>query len=144
MTTLFTAGDYLYPQLVSELEDQARKNNVIVVLADNLLPHVPDTALIKNRAIIMNMNFIVSANYCYRLAHELSHILYGDHEAQAVYQFSEYGKRGEELLAHRNAIRMLMSIKMPSNPFTFMSYYRVPAWLENDVMRIYNEFKVVE
>ncbi|CCF24387.1 ImmA/IrrE family metallo-endopeptidase [Leuconostoc citreum] len=144
MTTLFTAGDYLYPQLVSELEDQARKNNVIVVLADNLLPHVPDTALIKNRAIIMNMNFIVSANYCYRLAHELSHILYGDHEAQAVYQFSEYGKRGEELLAHRNAIRMLMSIEMPSSPLTFMSYYRVPAWLETDVIQTYDEFKAVE
>lgn len=144
MTTLFTAGDYLYPQLVSELEDQARKNNVIVVLADNLLPHVPDTALIKNRAIIMNMNFIVSANYCYRLAHELSHILYGDHEAQAVYQFSEYGERGEELLAHRNAIRMLMSIEMPSSPLTFMSYYRVPAWLETDVIQTYDEFKAVE
>lgn len=141
MTTLFTAGDYLYPQLVSELEDQARKNNVIVVLADNLLPHVPDTALIKNRAIIMNMNFIVSANYCYRLAHELSHILYGDHEAQAVYQFSEYGKRGEELIAHKNAIRLLMSIEMPSSPLTFMSYYRVPAWLESDVIRTYNELK---
>ncbi|QOG09377.1 ImmA/IrrE family metallo-endopeptidase [Leuconostoc sp. LN180020] len=144
MTNLFTHRDYLYSQIVSELEDKARKNNVIVVLADNLLSHVPDTALIKNRAIIMNMNFVVSANYCYRLSHELSHILYGDHEAQAVYQFSEYGKRGEELLAHRNAIKMLMSIEMPSNPLTFMSYYHVPAWLENDVIRTYNEFKVVE
>lgn len=104
----------------------------------------PDVASPVDDSVIMNPNFETQVTYNYRLAHELSHILYGDHEAQAVYQFSEYGKRGEELLAHRNAIKMLMSIEMPSSPLTFMSYYRVPAWLENDVIRTYNEFKVVE
>ncbi len=136
--------DYLYTQITSSLETLACNNDVSIVDADDLSTNVPDTALVNTRAVIMNKYFDVNVDYAYRLAHELSHILYGDHEAQAVYQFSEYGKRGEELLAHRNAIRMLMSIEMPSNPLTFMSYYRVPAWLENDVMRIYNEFKVVE
>jgi len=109
-----------------------------------LSENVPDTALINTRAVIMNKQFDINVDYTYRLAHELSHILYGDKDAQAVYQFSEYGKRGEELLAHRNAIRMLMSIEIPSNPFTFMSYYKVPSWLENDAIRIYNELKVVD
>lgn len=136
--------DYLYTQITSSLETLACNNDVSIVDADDLSTNVPDTALVNTRAVIMNKYFDVNVDYAYRLAHELSHILYGDHEAQAVYQFSEYGKRGEELLAHRNAIRMLMSIEMPSSPLTFMSYYRVPAWLENDVMRIYNEFKVVE
>lgn len=104
----------------------------------------PDVASPVDDSVIMNPNFETQVTYNYRLAHELSHILYGDHEAQAVYQFSEYGKRGEELLAHRNAIKMLMSIEMPSSPLTFMNYYHVPAWLENDVIRTYNEFKVVE
>ncbi|ORI55627.1 ImmA/IrrE family metallo-endopeptidase [Leuconostoc mesenteroides subsp. cremoris] len=76
-------------------------------------------------------NQLTSIAYNYRFAHEISHILYGDHDAQAVYQFSEYGKRGEELLVHKNAIRMLMSIEMPTNVNGFMEYYHVPSWLEH-------------
>ncbi|MBU7536947.1 ImmA/IrrE family metallo-endopeptidase [Leuconostoc lactis] len=136
--------DYLYMQITSSLESLACNNDITLVNAEDLSENVPDTALINTRAVIMNENFDINVDYTYRLAHELSHILYGDHDAQAVYQFSEYGKRGEELLAHRNAIRMLMSIEIPSNPFTFMSYYKVPSWLENDAIRIYNELKVVD
>ena len=136
--------DYIYTQITSSLETLACNNDVSVVDADDLSTNVPDTALVNTRAVIMNKCFDVNVDYAYRLAHELSHILYGDHEAQAVYQFSEYGKRGEELLAHRNAIKLLISIEMPSSPLTFMSYYRVPSWLESDVLRIYNEFKLVE
>ena len=136
--------DYLYMQITSSLENLACNNYISVINADDLSTNVPDTALVNTRAVIMNKQFDVNVDYAYRLAHELSHILYGDHDAQAVYQFSEYGKRGEELLAHRNAIKMLMSIEIPSNPFTFMSYYQVPSWLENDAIRIYNELKVVD
>lgn len=136
--------DYLYMQITSSLESLACNNDITLVNAEDLSENVPDTALINTRAVIMNENFDINVDYTYRLAHELSHILYGDHDAQAVYQFSEYGKRGEELLAHRNAIRMLMSIEIPSNPFTFMSYYKVPSWLENDAIRIYNELKVID
>ena len=144
MTEFYNYSEHLYPEILQNVESIARKNNIIVILADNLLSHVPDTALVKSRAIIMNDNFDIGVDYCYRLSHELSHILYGDHEAQAVYQFSEYGKRGEELIAHRNAIRMLMSIEMPSSPFSFMNYYRIPSWLESDVIRTFNEYNIVE
>lgn len=136
--------DYLYMQITSSLESLACNNDITLVNAEDLSENVPDTALINTRAVIMNKQFDINVDYTYRLSHELSHILYGDKDAQAVYQFSEYGKRGEELLAHRNAIRMLMSIEMPSSPLTFMSYYRVPAWLESDVIQTYNEFKVIE
>lgn len=104
----------------------------------------PDVASPVDDSVIMNPNFETQVTYNYRLAHELSHIIYGDADAQSVYQFSEYGKRGEELLAHRNAIRMLMSIEMPSSPFNFMSYYHIPSWLECDVIRTFNECNVVE
>lgn len=136
--------DYLYMQITSSLESLACNNDITLVNAEDLSENVPDTALINTRAVIMNKRFDINVDYTYRLAHELSHVLYGDKDAQAVYQFSEYGKRGEELLAHRNAIRMLMSIEMPSSPFNFMSYYKVPSWLENDAIRIYNELKVVD
>lgn len=136
--------DYLHTQITSSLESLAYNNDITVVNAEDLSDNVPDTALVNTRAVIMNKQFDVNVDYAYRLSHELSHILYGDHEAQAVYQFSEYGKRGEELLAHKNAIRLLMSIEMPSSPFNFMGYYQVPSWLENDVLKIYSEFKVSE
>lgn len=131
--------DYLYMQIISSLESLACNNDITLVNAEDLSENVPDTALINTRAVIMNEHFDINVDYTYRLAHELSHILYGDHDAQAVYQFSEYGKRGEELLAHRNAIRMLMSIEMPSSPFNFMSYYHIPSWLECDVVRTFNQ-----
>lgn len=136
-------NDYLYQQIVTSLENKALTNDVVFVNAYDLSPDVPDAALIKTRAIIMNNFFDINAGYAYRFAHELSHILYGDPDAQSVYYFSEYGKRGEELLAHRNAIHMLMSIEMPSSPLTFMDYYRVPAWLESDVVKTYNEFNIM-
>lgn len=136
--------DYLYMQITSSLESLACNNDITLVNAEDLSENVPDTALINTRAIIMNKQFDINVDYTYRLAHELSHILYGDKDAQAVYQFSEYGKRGEELLAHRNAIRMLMSIEMPSSPFNFMSYYHIPSWLESDVIRTFNECNIVE
>ena len=125
------------------LYDLAKENSISIYKL-LLKPNTPDVASPVDSSIVMNPNFETRVAYNYRLAHELSHILYGDHEAQAVYQFSEYGKRGEELLAHRNAIRMLMSIEMPSSPLTFMSYYRVPAWLESDVTRTYNKLKITE
>jgi len=109
-----------------------------------LSENVPDTALINTRAVIMNKQFDINVDYTYRLAHELSHILYGDKDAQAVYQFSEYGKRGEELLAHRNAIRMLMSIEMPTTVNGFMEYYHVPSWLEHYANETFKSLNVIE
>ena len=144
MTEFYNYSEQLYSEIVQSIESIAQKNNVIIILADNLLSHVPDTALVKSRAIIMNANFDIGVDYCYRLSHELSHILYGDHEAQAVYQFSEYGKRGEELLAHKNAIKMLMSIEMPTTVNGFMEYYHVPSWLEFEVQKTFSSLGVVE
>lgn len=137
-------NDYLYQQIVSLLENKALTNDVVFVNAYDLSPDVPDAALIKTRAIIMNNFFDINAGYAYRFAHELSHILYGDPDAQSVYYFSEYGKRGEELLAHKNAIKMLMSIEMPTTVNGFMEYYHVPSWLEKDVERTFSELVYLE
>jgi len=137
-------NDYLYQQIVTSLENKALTNDVVFVNAYDLSPDVPDAALIKTRAIIMNIFFDINAGYAYRFAHELSHILYGDPDAQSVYQFSEYGKRGEELLAHRNAIKMLMSIEMPTTVNGFMEYYHVPSWLEHYANETFKSLSVVE
>lgn len=120
------------------------KRNFVDVYFLNMKSSTPDVAIPRDDTVVMNPNFTTKVSLMYRFSHELSHVLYGDPDAQAVYYFSEYGKRGEELLAHRNAIRMLMSIEMPTNVNTFMEYYHVPSWLEKDVDRTFRELAYLE
>lgn len=127
----------------STLLDIAKRNFVDVYFL-NMKSSTPDVALPRDNTVVMNPNFTTKVSLMYRFSHELSHVLYGDPDAQAVYYFSEYGKRGEERLAHRNAIRVLMSIEMPTNVNTFMEYYHVPSWLEKDVDRTFRELAYLE
>lgn len=66
-------------------------------------------------------------SYAFCLAHELSHIVYGDKLSQRVYHFSEFGKHFEKLSAHFHAIEMLVNTQMPTSPMTFMEYFNVPS-----------------
>ncbi|MCT8386143.1 ImmA/IrrE family metallo-endopeptidase [Leuconostoc mesenteroides] len=127
----------------STLFDIAKRNFVDVYFL-NMKSSTPDVAIPRDNTVVMNPNFATKVSLMYRFSHELSHVLYRDPDAQAVYYFSEYGKRGEERLAHRNAIRMLMSIEMPTNVNTFTEYYHVPSWLEKDVDRTFRELAYLE
>lgn len=121
-----------------EIEDYltnlAADNSVDICEADDLEDVTPDTAITSIKVIIMNMNFETRSSYLYRLAHEISHILYGDKELQGIYNFSELGKRGEELKAHHNAVKLLLNIERPTSAINFMDFYRVPAWLGDYVI----------
>lgn len=136
--------DIISVEVINNLLKIADSHNIIIRDNLNLTTETPDVCFTYDKGIVMNPNWDIKVNYSFRLAHELSHILYGDHEAQAVYQFSEYGKRGEELLAHRNAIKMLMSIEMPTTVNGFMEYYHVPSWLENYANETFKSLSVVE
>lgn len=122
----------------SEIEDYlfklATNNDIAICEADDLEISTPDTAITSIKVIVMNINFATCSSYLYRLAHELSHILYGDQELQGVYNFSEFGKRGEELKAHHNAVKLLLTIKRPNNAANFMDFYQIPAWLSDYVV----------
>ncbi len=136
--------DVISDEVISKLLTIADSHNIIIRDNLNLTTGTPDVCFTYDKGIVMNPNWDIKVNYSFRLSHELSHILYGDHEAQAVYQFSEYGKRGEELLAHKNAIKMLMSIEMPTTVNGFMEYYHVPSWLEFEVQKTFSSLGVVE
>ncbi|SPO34403.1 conserved hypothetical protein [Leuconostoc carnosum] len=136
--------DVISDEVISKLLAIADSNSIIIRDNLNLTTGTPDVCFTYDKGIVMNPNWDIKVNYSFRLSHELSHILYGDHEAQAVYQFSEYGKRGEELIAHRNAIIMLMSIEMPTTVNGFMEYYHVPSWLEHYANETYKSLSVVE
>lgn len=136
--------DVISDEVISKLLTIADLHNIIIRDNLNLTIGTPDVCFTYDKGIVMNPNWAIKVNYSFRLAHELSHILYGDHEAQAVYQFSEYGKRGEELLAHRNAIKMLMDIEMPTTVNGFMEYYHVPSWLERYANETFKSLSIVE
>ncbi|CAK1237007.1 ImmA/IrrE family metallo-endopeptidase [Fructobacillus cardui] len=129
---------YLYEEIEESLKSIATKNNVKVLNVDDVKSNVPDTTWPSCKAIMMNINFYTKVSYHFRLAHELSHLLYGDMSLQDVYQFSEFGKRGEELIAHKNAIKMLMEIKRPTNVQSFMEVYKIPSWLSEYVEAEYS------
>ena len=126
-------------EIQEALQNIATKNDVKVLNVDDVKSNVPDTTWPSCKAIMMNINFNTNVSYHFRLAHELSHLLYGDTSLQDVYQFSEFGKRGEELIAHKNAIKMLMKIKRPTNVQTFMEVYKVPSWLSEYVEAEYSQ-----
>ncbi|WP_226997386.1 ImmA/IrrE family metallo-endopeptidase [Pediococcus damnosus] len=123
----------------NEIEDYltnlATNNDIAICEADDLESSTPDTAITSIKVIVMNINFATCSSYLYRLSHELSHILYGDQELQGVYNFSEFGKRGEELKAHHNAVKLLLTIKRPNNAANFMDFYQIPAWLSDYVIK---------
>ena len=135
---------YFDTDITDNLHKVASDNHIIVENVYDLSPETPDFSIVRRQGVFMNTNYETNVSFNFRLAHELSHLLYGDKDIQKIYTFSEFGHRYEELQAHRNAIRMLMSIEMPSSSLTFMSYYRVPAWLENDVTQTYNELEIEE
>lgn len=137
-TTIFIS------EIVDELQIQAKDNDIDILDIFDLSPETPDFSVVKRQGVFMNVNFDTKVSYEFRLAHEMSHLIYGDSEIQGIYTFSEFGHRQEELLAHRNAIRMLMSIEMPTNINTFMEYYHVPSWLEADVARVFLEFNYLD
>lgn len=126
-------------EVKTELLKLAQKNKINVTNVSDLDSSTPDLSLVEFKGILMNLNLDTNVSYCFRLAHELSHIIYGDGNSHKIYGFSEHAKRGEELRAHKNAIRLLMRIEKPFSPLSFMEYYKVPAWLTAHVER---EFKL--
>lgn len=123
--------------ILYDLENVAQSNDITIIDVDQLSESAPDSSIEKSKLILMNPAYNKSS-YEFRLAHEMSHIIYGSECPDEVYQFSPDVKRGDELVTHKHAIDMLMDIELPTTPFTFMDFYKIPYWLENYVVSTYN------
>lgn len=119
-------------EILEELEKIARQNEITIFDVDSLEKDTPDSSMSDNKLILMNPAYAKSS-YAFRLAHELSHIMYGNYLPNVVYQFSPYFQRGEEYEMHKHAIDMLMEIKRPTSIETFMEVYKIPSWLSEYV-----------
>ncbi len=125
-------------EVIQELEKIAKKNDITIFDVDSLDIDISDTSMPDSKLVLMNPAYKKSS-YAFRLAHELSHIMYGNNLPDAVYQFSPYFQRGEEYEMHKHAIDMLMEIKRPTNVQTFMEVYKIPSWLSEYVETVYSQ-----
>ncbi len=67
-----------------------------------------DMSNINKRVIIFNPNFETSFSVPFRIAHEMSHILYGS--GSKTYTFSPLSKKTEEIEANMHGIKILADI----------------------------------
>lgn len=67
-----------------------------------------DMSNINKRVIIFNPNFETSFSVPFRIAHEMSHILYGS--GSETYTFSPLSKKTEEIEANMHGIQILADI----------------------------------
>lgn len=67
-----------------------------------------DMSNINKRVIIFNPNFETSFSVPFRIAHEMSHILYGS--SSKTYTFSPLSKKTEEIEANLHGIQILADI----------------------------------
>ena len=123
-------------ELREYLLNLARRNDITVSNVETK-DDGPDMAKPFLSMIIMNPNSSTQYAYEFRLAHELAHLLYGDTESDAVYNFSPYIMRVSERAANVQAIRMIASFWFDDVPvesrnwLDFMNYLGLQSHFED-------------
>jgi Domain of unknown function (DUF955). len=114
----------------------ANKNDIRVVLSDELSSSTADFAITKLRTVVMNVNLDSGIELVFRLAHELSHLLFGDSDNVKLYQFSPYFQKSEERTAHNQAMHMIAKFVFQDTPIEYRNYLNfmdilgLPSWFE--------------
>ena len=134
----------IYNELTEQLWEIAASADIDILDMD--LRHGRDRSFPGYNVITMASLPATNIPYAYRLAHEIAHILYGDNESQQVYAFSIGAMRDEEVLAHENAISMLIGLmydyeKPDPRKFTdFVSLFGI--WkIEHIARRVWFDFE---
>ncbi|MBJ7615344.1 ImmA/IrrE family metallo-endopeptidase [Weissella confusa] len=96
--------------LKDELLALAYRQDIDVLDIDTSDEYAPDIAFPFIKKIMMNPNFSTSYKYCFRLAHEIAHILYGDTSSLPYYRFSPLFMKVEENSANTHAVEMIANI----------------------------------
>lgn len=111
-------------EIIDELLSLASRNGIEVTNVTTHDDSSPDVAFPFISRIMMNPHYQTSYSFVFRLAHEISHILFGDNDLLPYYRFSPFFLKAEENSANTNAIRLIARIV----------YHDVPAeqrnWIE--------------
>ena len=97
-------------EIIDELLALASRNGIEVTNVTTHDDSSPDVAFPFIRRIMMNPNYQTSYSFVFRLAHEISHILFGDDDLLPYYRFSPFFLKAEENSANTNAIRLIARI----------------------------------
>lgn len=97
-------------------------------------PSDPDVAFCNQKIINMNTNFESNISVAFRIAHEISHILFS--KPSFLYTFSPYVKNKEERQTNERAIHMIARLMYEDVPkdqinwLNFMNEFNLPSWFE--------------
>lgn len=116
---LYEANEKAIQEISEILNDKIAEFKITVISVASDTSNA-DMSNINKRVIIFNPNFKTSFSVPFRIAHEMSHILYG--KSSETYTFSPLSKKDEEIKANLNGIRILADI-------FFADYYsRAQRW----------------
>lgn len=128
--------------IVSDLYTLALKNNIEVKTTDELSPQTTATCDTETRRIVINLKYWNKKQIPLQIAHEISHILNGDHSRTVLY-FTP-SKNKIESSANETAISILAPYYLNDRPDDyvsvdeFMEMFAIPEHLRYVVIEVLN------
>jgi len=123
--------------IMTELINYAMwEKHITVKLSSELSPYTPSVADSETRSILINTNWHLPQQLPLHLAHEIAHIVNGDHATHPLYFSPLQADYKMELNANRTAIKMLIPYYLADrdrehvNVNEFMNIFVVPSHLE--------------
>lgn len=109
----------MHTDLIDYLGFVATRNGISVQYIEGKKSD-PDVAFVLNNVINMNPNYDSKFSVDFRLAHEISHILWS--KPTFLYAFSPYMKNREERDAHFNAVKLIAKYIYQEVPLEYRNY----------------------
>ncbi|KRL07710.1 ImmA/IrrE family metallo-endopeptidase [Liquorilactobacillus hordei] len=121
----------------------AEKEHIEIIWSQELSPTTPPIAAYNLRCIIMNSNWYNPNQFIFQLAHELSHLIYGDPLDLYLYNQTPAQKFKIEAQTNDYAIQIILHLYNESpynriNIVSFMQEYAIPTHLESRVRFLIN------
>lgn len=126
--------------IIIDLTNLAFENGISVLLTPELSPETPAVCDTESLKVIVNTNFKLQNQIPLQFAHEISHIMNGDHSAQPLY-FTP-SKRGIESSANEKAVQLLAPYYLRDKESEyvdvneFMTMFAIPEHLRSVVNNI--------
>lgn len=125
--------------VMTYLQYLADVNGITIIVTDQLDEYESDKCIPAINTIIINENYATKVDVAFRLAHELSHLIFGSRFSDAIYSFSIGSNRDAEREANINALKILCKYLYTDTPLeyrnyvNFMNEFGLPASMENMV-----------
>lgn len=123
--------------ILTNLMNLAMDNGIAVQASGDLSPDTPCAVNTKTKTILLNTNLRNKKQLAFQFAHEIGHILNGDHSNEMLYYTPT--RNAIETRANQSAIKLLLPYYIDDkdtdriNLNEFMSLFAIPTHLEDIV-----------